>query len=188
MQNVAAHQAVTPSGSVSNGVELDFSQLFQAHYGRVYNYLRYRVNTPADAEDIIGAVFEQAYQRRKQFDPARGAFTTWLFSIAHHTLVDHYRSRERRSAWESEAELPADLVAAEPSPEARLVQQEMMTQMLQGLERLNERDREIISLKFAGKLRNTEIAEIMQMKEKTVSVVLLRAVQRLRQYMTEEVG
>ena len=38
----------------------------------------------------------------------------------------------------------------------------------------------------AGKLKNTEIGEILDMKEKTVSVVLLRAVRRLRQEIEKE--
>jgi RNA polymerase sigma factor (sigma-70 family) len=58
---------------------------------------------------------------------------------------------------------------------------ETIVQLLQGLERLNERDQEVITLKFAGKLSNKEIGEIMDMKEKTVSVALLRAMRRLRQ-------
>jgi RNA polymerase sigma-70 factor (ECF subfamily) len=188
LQSIAIQKAVSQSGHPPDESSLDFAELFQAYYARIYNYLRHRVNSPADAEDLIGAIFERAYTRREQFDPAKGSFATWLFRIAHNSLVSHYRAAGHRSAWESEAGLPADLVATEPSPEAVVVQQELIAQVLRSLEQLNERDREIISLKFAGKLRNTEIAEIMNMKEKTVSVVLLRAVERLRQAMTGEVG
>ena len=67
-----------------------------------------------------------------------------------------------------------------------MVQKETLAQLLQGIEHLNERDQEIISLKFAGRLGNKEIGEIMDLKEKTVSVVLLRAVRRLRQYMIDK--
>ena len=165
---------------------VDLADLFQTFYPRIYNYLRYRVNALEDAEDLIGAVFELAFARRDQFDPAKGAFSTWLFRIAHNTLVDFYRTRQRRSAWESEAEPPTDLVSAEPSLETQLVQQETITELLRSLKRLSERDQEVISLKFAGKLRNKEIGEVMGMKEKTVSVTLLRAMRRLRQQMEKE--
>jgi RNA polymerase sigma-70 factor (ECF subfamily) len=78
------------------------------------------------------------------------------------------------------------LVISESSPEAQIIHQEMLVQVLRGLARLSERDQEIISLKFAGRLRNKEIGQIMEMKEKTVSVVLLRAVRRLRLQIEEE--
>lgn len=160
--------------------------LFREFYPRIYSYLRYRVNSVEDAEDLIGTVFERAYVHRDQFDPDKGAFSTWLFRIAHNTLSNFYRTRERRSNWENDTGLPPDLVTPEASPESQVVRKETVAQLLQGLEQLDERDQEIISLKFAGRLRNKEIGEIMDLKEKTVSVVLLRAVRRLRQFMIEK--
>ena len=191
MQIVAANMARTkPKNSSKNKsdttAELDFAQLFQEYYPRIYNYLRYRVNSVDDAEDLISKIFEQAYTCRQQFDPAKGAFSAWLFGIARNELVSHYRIRERHSAWETEDEFPADLVIPEPSLEAQVIHKESIVQLLQGIERLNDRDQEIITLKFAGKLKNTEIGEILDMKEKTVSVVLLRAVRRLRQEIEKE--
>jgi RNA polymerase sigma factor (sigma-70 family) len=160
---------------------LDFAELFRQYYARIYNYLRYRVNTPEDAEDLISVVFEKAYTHQEQYDAAKGAFSTWLFQIAHNTLTDYYRARQRRSAWEATTELPADLVTPEASPEAQLIQKDAITQLFQGLERLSERDQQVISLRFAGRLSYQEIGQIMNLKEKTVSVVLLRAVRRLQQ-------
>jgi RNA polymerase sigma-70 factor (ECF subfamily) len=140
-----------------------------------------------DVEDLNSLIFEKAYTNRHQFDPAKGAFSTWLFRIAHNELVSHYRKHQRRSTWETGTEVPVDLVSAEPLPEAQVIQTEALAQLLRGVEQLDDRDQEIISLKFAGKLGNKEIGEIMDMKEKTVSVVLLRAMRRLRQLVEEEV-
>lgn len=185
MQTVAAGEVGHQIEEVSEPT-LDLADLFQQYYPRIYNYLRYRVRSVEDAEDLIGAVFELAYLRRAQFDPTRGAFSTWLFRIAHNELVTFYRQNTSRSRWESDAEIPADLKAVEPSPEARLVQQETLVVMLRCLERLSQRDQEFISLKFAAQLRNKEISEIVDMPEKSVSVVLLRAVRRLRREMKKE--
>jgi RNA polymerase sigma-70 factor (ECF subfamily) len=162
---------------------LDLAELFRHYYPRMYNYLRYRVSSVEDVEDLISAIFEQAYTHRHQYDAAKGAFSTWLFRIARNELVSFYRKQQRRSAWESDAEVPVDLATTTPLPETQLIQQEAMLRLLQGLSQLSERDQEIISLKFAGRLKNKEIGEIMEMKEKTVSVALLRAARRLREYM-----
>jgi RNA polymerase sigma-70 factor (ECF subfamily) len=185
LQTVVIGKASSQAETVSEA-NLDLAQLFQQYYPYVYNYLRYRVNSVEEVEDLIGAIFEQAYTHRAQFDPARGAFSTWLFRIAHNILVSHYRRRSRRSAWEANIDVPLDLVSTEPSPETQVMQKETLVQMLRCLERLSDRDQEVISLKFAGKLRNKEIGEIMAMPEKTVSVVLLRAMRRLRQEIEKE--
>ncbi len=171
--------------NTSSASALDFAELFRQFYPRVYNYLRYRVNVPEDAEDLIGVVFERAYTHQDQFDAHKGDFATWLFRIAHNTLANYYRSKERRSAWESGQELPEDLTTPEVSPESQIIRQETIAQLLQGLSRLSERDQEIISLKFAGRLSNKEIGQVMELKEKTVSVVLLRAMRRLHKEVEE---
>jgi RNA polymerase sigma-70 factor (ECF subfamily) len=165
---------------------LDLAGLFQQYYPRLYHYLRYRVASTQDVEDLVSTIFEQAYSHRHQFDPNKGAFSTWLFRIAHNELVNYYRKKESRSTWVADIEPPVDLVTSEPSPESQVITSETLVLMLRCLERLSERDQEVISLKFAGKLRNNEISKVMELPEKTVSVVLLRAVQRLRQEMGKE--
>lgn len=167
----------------SSTPKLDFAELFQQYHPRVYNYLRYRVNTPEDAEDLISTVFEKAYTHREQFDPTKGAFSTWLFRIAHNALANYYRTHQRHSVWETGGEIPDDLATPESSPEAQIIQQEVIIHLLQGLERLSERDQEVISLKFAGRLSNQEIGQIMNLTEKNVSVVLWRAMRRLQQQL-----
>jgi len=184
LQTVVIEEA-TKKNKSDAAPSLDFAALFQQYYPRVYNYLRYRVNVPEDAEDLMSAVFEKAYTYREQYDPAKGAFSTWLFGIAHNTLANFYRTRQRRSVWETETELPEDLTTPEVSPETQVLHQEAVTRLLHGLSSLGERDQEIISLKFAGRLSNKEIGQIMDLKEKTVSVVLLRAMRRLQKEVQE---
>lgn len=159
---------------------------FRRQYPRIYNYLRYRIRHQQDAEDLSAQVFEQAFARRAQFDPQRGSFSAWIFRIAHNLCVDYYRRQSREAGWLKPDEALADLATDEASPERSLSQEETRRQLLVALDELSDRDQEIISLKFAGGLRNKDIAEIMAMKEKTVSVVLLRALRRLRQFIEAE--
>ena len=165
------------------GSEPDFADLFREHYPRIYNYFRYRVSAQADAEDLTNVTFERAYANRERFDATKGTFSTWLFRLAHNVLANHYRTRQRHSAHEAEGELPADLVTPAPSPETQVIQGESIARLLRGLRDLSQRDQEVITLKFAGGLSNRDIGHIMELKEKTVSVVLWRAMDRLRRQL-----
>jgi RNA polymerase sigma-70 factor (ECF subfamily) len=159
---------------------VNFPELFQEHYSRIHNYFRYRVDVQEDAEDLTSTAFERAYAYRERFDAAKGTFSTWLFRIAHNVLANYYRGRQRRAVYEAEGDLPADLVTPAPSPETQMIQEESIARLLRGLRGLSQRDQEVITLKFAGALSNREIGEIMGLKEKTVSVVLWRAMGRLQ--------
>ena len=185
LQTVAAGEVAKKESSASDP-RLNFAKLFRQYYPHIYNYLRYRVPLQKDAEDLAGMVFERAYARREQFDATKGAFSTWLFRIAHNTLANYHRARQRRLAHEAEGSLPADLVTSEPSPEAQVIEREAIARLLRGLKHLSERDQEVIILKFAGQLSNKEIGQIMELNEKTVSVVLWRAMRRLQRHLEGE--
>jgi RNA polymerase sigma factor (sigma-70 family) len=184
-------QTATARGATGDGARVsesrpNFAELFQLYYPRIYNYLRYRVDSQEDAEDLTSTAFERAYACREQFDEAKGTFSAWLFRVAHNTLANYYRMRRRRLTHEAEGDLPADLVTPEPWPEAQVIQGEAIARLLQGLRHLRERDQEVITLKFAGQLSNREIGQTMNLSEKTVSVVLWRAMQRLHQHLEGE--
>lgn len=176
----------TPSQPAQDTVSAEMTAQFQAHYTRIYNYVRYRVTVIEDAEDLVSAIFERAFTRFDQYDETKSQFSTWLFRIAHNHVSNYFRNRERQAAWHTEGEPPLNFVGPTPSPEEQLIKQEAIVTLLQGLAHLSERDQEIISLKFMGRLGNKAIGDIMDLKEKTVSVTLLRAMRRLRQQMEKE--
>jgi len=91
LQTIAL-QEVTKTKDNTSESRLNFEQLFQQYYPRIYNYLRYRVASQEDAEDLANIVFERAYVHRESFNPAKGAFSTWLFRIAHNTLANYHRA------------------------------------------------------------------------------------------------
>jgi RNA polymerase sigma-70 factor (ECF subfamily) len=73
-----------------------------------------------------------------------------------------------------------ELSTADLSPEQQLLRQEQQRILTESITTLSERDQEIIQLKFFGRLTNREIAEVLKLNEKTVSVIILRALQKLR--------
>jgi len=159
--------------------------LFRAFHPRVYAYVRYRIADLNEAEDLTSEILERALTHLASYDRHKGAFSTWLFRIAHNTLINHLKRQERQSRYQVDlGEGMEDLATDAPSPEQDLIVKEQIARMLECVRTLSPRQQEILSLRFAGQLRNREIAQVLRMNERTVSVNLLRALRKLRAQLT----
>lgn len=163
-----------------------FADLYVAYLPQVYNYVCYRVGHKADAEDITSAIFERALTRLHTYRANRGAFSTWLFTIARNVVSNHFRSRRRQPEVRS-LENVSPVAVSGTSPEQAVIEAERLRQVQVCMSRLPERDQEMLALKFGGGLTNQEIAQMMGLTPTHVGVLLYRAVRKLRLAVEEEV-
>jgi RNA polymerase sigma-70 factor (ECF subfamily) len=161
-----------------------FADIFDRYYNRIYKYMRYRLNSIEEAEDLSSQVFEQVMRKIDTYHPERAPFEVWLFTIAQNTVNAYYRHRKRWiwSPFESIRNLPSE----RPNPEAMAVHSEDQDRLLAALNSLGERERNIIAMKFAGGLKNREIAELMGLSESNTGVILYRSLHQLREILKSE--
>lgn len=142
---------------------------------RVYNFFRYRVGDGPVAEDLTAATFEKAWRSRKRFRNDRGAFSTWLFTIARNVAIDHFRCHSQ--------EVPLEELSGMPDPclVEEVVQRGNDAGRLRSLiARLPAREQELIALKYGAGLTNRAIARLTGLSESNVGTILYRVVCRLR--------
>jgi RNA polymerase sigma-70 factor (ECF subfamily) len=163
--------------------EATFEELYEHYLPRLFNYMIYRVGNRQLAEDLTATVFEKALTRIATYRRDRGAFSTWLFTIARNVIIDHLRQQARAEMVNLD-----DLyeTAAPGTPEAQYLRQEELARLYTGLNSLAEREREIIALKFAAELPNTRIAQVVGLSAENVGVILYRAIGKLRKRLEEE--
>ncbi len=151
-----------------------------AEFGvRIYRYLRYHVASADEADELTAETFLRAVRAAASFDPARGNPKAWLFRIAQNVLRDARRRERRRGS--VPIETFRDLVSDAPSPEERLLHEEEVRRLLAAMDDLSERDREVVSLRYASELEYPEIAAILGIREAAVRTRLWRALGRLRE-------
>jgi RNA polymerase sigma-70 factor (ECF subfamily) len=143
---------------------------------RIYSYVAYRIGDGAEAEDITSEVFERAVRYRSSYDPARGEPVSWLVGIARRCISDAARpGSEPPSATLGIAD-PADL---EGDALRRLI-------VAQALARLEQRDRDLLALKYGADLPTREISSVLELSEEATDVALHRARKRLRDELARE--
>src|SRR5258705_9054872 len=132
-------------------------------YGRaVYRFLRFQVDSSDTADDLTADVFLRVLEAAGRYDPTRDP-RAWIFSIARNAMRDHFRRfRIRRHVTLGALR---DLAADAPSPEERLIRQEQIALLLEGVRRLPGADRELIGLRYGSELDCAQIGEILDLRE-----------------------
>jgi DNA-directed RNA polymerase specialized sigma24 family protein len=73
-----------------------FSQLYDEFMPKVFAYIHYRVNSQQTTEDLTSIVFEKALANFIKYSSDKGAFSTWIFTIARNSVIDHFRTVAKR--------------------------------------------------------------------------------------------
>jgi RNA polymerase sigma factor (sigma-70 family) len=164
-----------------------FEELYSTYLPKVYNYVCYRVGDESTAEDITAEIFERALTHLHTYRSDRGAFSTWLFSVARNLVANHLRARGRRPEVHSLESLPhMQMAAGGVSPEQAAIEADQLRRVQAHMRKLPKRQQEVLALKFGGGLGNQELAKAMKLKPNHVGVLLHRAVRALRLALEEE--
>jgi RNA polymerase sigma-70 factor (ECF subfamily) len=161
-----------------------FEDLYDRYFERVNRYLRYRVPSVWDADDLTASVFTRALEKFHLFR-GEAPVAVWLFRIAHNIYVDYMRARGRVTL--SEPENTA-LAAESGHPEEAFLKVEELRQLRRLLEGLAPEQRDVISLRYAGELRYGQIARVLDRTEASVRMIHHRALKALRNKLREEEG
>ncbi len=161
-----------------------FEELYEYFFPRVYNFIFARLKNVADADDVTSTTFMKMNENLASYDPDKAAFSTWLFRIANNAIIDH--TRRASNSQESEWEEFFDPAAPETQePEQQMINSETSRELLAALDKLNERERRIIELRYWGEQNTRTIAEILSMSESNVRVTLHRTLEKLKKFLGE---
>jgi RNA polymerase sigma-70 factor (ECF subfamily) len=161
-----------------------FDALYVRWLKPVYRYFYFRLGNIKDAEDLTSQVFLQVYKDLPRYH-TRGAFSAWLFSIAHARLVDYYRKDSHKSIREipiEKLEIPSN--ATELSAQA--IQKADIEQVFSLLNSLTEKEQTLIRLRFMAELSYREIGQILHCKEDTARKSVSRLLERFKQQMEND--
>jgi RNA polymerase sigma-70 factor, ECF subfamily len=155
-----------------------FGELYRRCVDRIYTYIYYRVGNTSDAEDLTARTFHQALTHLPKYTDHGVPFVAWLYRIAHNLVANHHRSHSR---WKltslEELELtgkPAD------GPERVAEANDRRRALWTAIQRQPEERQQLLILKYAERLSNEEIGEVMGRTESAVKSLYFRTLKALK--------
>jgi RNA polymerase sigma factor (sigma-70 family) len=164
------------------GSEAAWQELYDGLAPAVLGYLR--ANTAPDPEDVLSEVFLQVARDIARFDGEEPGFRSWVFTIAHHRLIDARRHAARR---------PVELSAEPPEPGghaddaadealARIGVEEVQ----RVLAALSEEQRAVLLLRVIGDLSIEDVAKAVGKRPGAVKALQRRGLAAVKRELTRK--
>jgi RNA polymerase sigma factor (sigma-70 family) len=142
------------------------------------------------AEDVVQEVFIAFWREPGRFDPARGAFGSWLLTLVHHKAVDAVRreSAIRRRTVPAAEDGEEWSVAPGPGADQAALGAVVAGQVRDALGWLPNEQREALALAYYGGYTQREVATLTGVPLGTVKSRMFTGVQRLRSVLGPLLG
>lgn len=146
---------------------------------KVTCYVRGKISSVHDAEDIVSDVFVKVFNGLADYDESKSSLSTWIYTITRNTVIDYFRKAKRF------CEIPGELYR-EDDTEAGLLNEEALEQLANALENLEERERDLLLLHYYKNKSLKEIALIMGMSYSNTRIIHKKALGRMKKWMESD--
>lgn len=151
-----------------------FGRLYDYYIQPVYRYIRSRVSTEQEAEDITSQTFIAAFEGLRGYRE-QGYFSAWLFRIARSKLTDHFR-RSKHELTLEEIETLGEHVDAL----GQVAHGDDLRKLAGLIQNLSTSERELIRLRYVAELSFAEMAEVLGKREDAVKKSLYRLLSSIK--------
>lgn len=157
-----------------------FKFLFDKHFDALRNYIYYRISDEDMATDYAQDVFLKLWEKRKQWYDTEH-LKSLLYKMAADLIVSHYRKGQTKVQFDQYLKVQSDEI--HETPESVLQYAELKKQIASALSTMNEGQRVAFLMNRDEGLTYREIAERLDISEKTVEKRMSNALKWLRQHM-----
>jgi len=152
-----------------------FETLYTRHRGRLYRFVLRSVKARGAAEELFQEIWIRVIEARSRYAP-QAKFTTWLYTIAHNLLTDHWRKKGLALV-----ELDEEVQAPAPDDPARSAEaRQALSRFAAALEALPPLQRQAFLMHEEGGLSIAEIAQATGSNEEAAKSRLRYAMAKLK--------
>lgn len=162
---------------LKNGDSFAFEILFYKYRNKVKGFARNMVPAQIDLEEVVQEVFVKVWMKREMIKPDKD-FQAYLFSIAKNLILDYLKSAVNRRLYFVEENFQQDMLIEEGSEIT--ITQEAEDKLMELIDQMPERRREIFKLSRFNGMSYRQIAERLHISENTVDSQIRNALAFLR--------
>ncbi len=163
--------------SVKNGTLDSLGPLFERYHVKLFNFFLRLTSNRETSEDLTQSVFHRILQFRHTYKE-NYPFRAWMYRMARNLHADHYRKHNRSMETFEESR---HAVNSEGPAVDELEKKESKQRLLEALNRLPMKQKELLVLSRFEGLKYDEIAQIKGISVGAIKVRVHRAIARLRE-------
>lgn len=173
---------------VRNGDQRAFGDIVEFYKDKVFQLCYRMLGDRHEAEDVAQEAFLRAYVNIHTFQMNR-KFSTWLYRIATNLCIDRIRKKKPDFYLDAEVagteglDMYSQIASDEKLPEEELENLELKERIQLEIQKLPEKYRAAIVLKYVDELSLKEISEILHLPIGTVKTRIHRGRDALRKSM-----
>ena len=154
-----------------------FGRLYDRHVRIIYDFVYYRTRHKETSEDLTSQTFFKALRSIGSVDPLK-PFVSWLYKIAHNTVLDHYRTQKKAD----DIDQIFDLTDGTDIVESLDTHRET-AKVKKYLESLTDIERDIVVMRVWQELPYKEIGKIVGKSEASCKMIYSRSLKKLRELL-----
>lgn len=190
MQRMTAVSDVELLRRFAAGEATAFEQLYQRYELSVFRYLLRNLRNRNLAEEALQETWFAVARDAARYRSGSARFTTWLFTIAHHRMIDSLRATRGTIEWEAVEQGAEHAIAIAEytsiaEPYAAAVADQQLSALMRALEKLPEEQRQAFLLQQEAELTVEDIAAICGCSFETAKSRLRYARTKLRELLQD---
>ena len=164
-----------------------FEVLYGRHKGPLYRFVLRSVRGRGEAEELFQDIWTRVIEAAGRYAP-QAKFTTWLYTIAHHRLVDHWRARGLAlvSLDDEETEVAEPVAPPGSEPQRIAEARQTLERLSSALAALPLAQREAFLLHHEGDMTPAQIAAVTGTHEEAAKSRLRYAMNKLRDALGDD--
>jgi RNA polymerase sigma-70 factor (ECF subfamily) len=155
-----------------------FGLLYDRYQTQIYRFIYLKVGHREEAEDLTHQVFLKSWQNITEYSFQGFPFSSWLYSVARHQVIDYYRTKKINISLENIAELKIE------NPHSGIIDNNLdIERVKKAIHQLKDEQQDVIILRFIEDLSLQEVASILNKTEGAVKLLQHRAIKNLKKIL-----
>ena len=152
-------------------------KIYLEYKEKVFRYVRGKVRSLADAEDVTSEIFLKVQTSLDSYDAEKATLSTWIYTITHNAVCNYYRQESKRALTLDENALYSD---ADDGVMAEIENEILKENLAIALETLSEREQDVIVLYYYHEIPLRDIAIKMGITYTNAKFIKHNSIAKLR--------